>query len=291
MLFLPADSEKKIAKGADSGADGLILDLEDSVASGRKAIGRKLARSYLDAHPVGARRQPLLVRVNPLQSGMALVDLAAVAGGAPDYVILPKYRTADDVRALDHYLSALEVREGVPSGHIRIFVLATETAEGVFNLAGLAGSSPRLSHVAWAEFDLGAAVGAQDQFLDDGAWDDLYRTARGLGLAAAVAARAEPCNTVYIDYKNPDGLSAMARAARRAGFTCMMAIHPNQVATINEAFSVTESELEWSRRVVEAFAADPEAGVIGLDGIMLDLPHLNQAKRTLARAAAERGRG
>ncbi|MGE0338163.1 MAG: CoA ester lyase, partial [Gammaproteobacteria bacterium] len=200
MLFLPADSEKKIAKGEGTNADGLILDLEDSVAPSRKEEARRLARAYLDARPLGSRRKKLLVRINPLDGAMTLDDLAAVVGGAPDYVLLPKYRTREDVIRLDHYLSALEVREGVPRGHIRILVIGTETGQGVLNLAGLTGASPRLAYVSWGEFDLSADVGAETHLLPDGTWDDLFRTARALCLAAAASAGIEPCNTVFTDY-------------------------------------------------------------------------------------------
>ena len=286
MLFLPADSEKKIAKGEDTNADGLILDIEDSVALTRKDEARRLARAYLDARPLGSRKKKLLVRINPLDGTMTLDDLAAVVGGAPDYVLLPKYRTREDVVRLDHYLSALEVREGVPRGHIRILVIGTETGQGMLNLAGLTGASPRLAYVSWGEFDLSADVGAETHLLPDGGWDDLFRTARALCLAAAASAGIEPCNTVFTDYKDDAGLERAALGARRAGFTCMMAIHPNQVDTINRVFSVSEKELDWARRVVEAFESNPDTGVVGLDGIMLDKPHYTQAKRLIARAAA-----
>jgi len=286
MLFLPADSEKKIAKGEGTNADGLILDIEDSVALSRKDEARRLARAYLDARPLGSRKKKLLVRINPLDGTMTLDDLAAVVGGAPDYVLLPKYRTREDVIRLDHYLSALEVREGVPLGHIRILVIGTETGQGVLNLAGLTGASPRLAYVSWGEVDLSADVGAETHLLPDGGWDDLFRTARALCLAAAASAGIEPCNTVFTDYKDDAGLEQAALGARRAGFTCMMAIHPNQVDTINRVFSVGDKELDWARRVVEAFESNPDTGVVGLDGIMLDKPHYTQAKRLIARAAA-----
>lgn len=288
MLFLPADSEKKIAKGAGTNADGLILDLEDSIALSRKEEGRRLAREYLDANPIGKREKKLLVRINPLDGAMTLDDLAAVIGGAPDYVLLPKYRKREDVICLDHYLSALEVREGVPPGHVKILVIGTETGEALFNLGGLKDSSPRLSHVSWGEFDLSADVGAETHLLPDGGWDDLFRTARSLCLAAATSAGIEACNTVFTDFRDDEGLRLACEGARRAGFTSMMAIHPNQIDIINEAFSITDEQLEWSQRVVEAFDASPDVGVVGLDGIMLDKPHYTQAKRMIERAKAYR---
>ncbi len=286
MLFLPADSEKKIAKGAGTNADGLILDLEDSVALSRKDEGRRLARAYLDANPLGSRTQKLLVRVNPLCGDMTLGDLAAVVGGAPDYILLPKYRTREDVIRFDHYISALETRDGVPAGHIKILVIGTETGQGVLNMGGLTDCSDRLAYVSWGEFDLSADVGAETHRLPDGNWDDLFRTARSLCLAAAASAEIEPCNTVFTDFKDDEGLRDACLGARRAGFTCMMAIHPNQVDIINESFSFTVEQLEWSRRVVEVFEANPDMGVVGLDGIMLDKPHYTQAQRMIARSKA-----
>lgn len=287
MLFLPADSERKIAKGADSGADGLILDMEDSVAVHRKDEGRKLARAYLDAHPLGGRKQQLWCRINPLDGEMTLEDLSAVVGGAPDGLLMPKYRNREQVIMLDHWLTALEAREGVPAGHIKILVIATETAEGVLNMNTLPGASPRVTHVSWGEFDLGADIGAQSQFLDDGSWDDLYRLARAKCLATAIACGAEPCNTVHTDFRDEPGLREAIRKARLAGFTCMPAIHPNQIAAINEGFGVSEKELDWSRRVVAVFEENPDVGVAGLDGIMLDKPHYTQAKKVIARAEAQ----
>ncbi|MBP17551.1 MAG: CoA ester lyase [Gammaproteobacteria bacterium] len=288
MLFLPADSEKKIAKGEGTNSDGLILDLEDSIAPGRKAEGRRLAREYLDSHPITDRKQKLMVRINPLDGDMTLDDLAAVVGGAPDFVILPKYRTREDVIRLDHYLSALEIREGVTLGYIKILVIGTETGQALFNLGGLTDCSSRLAYVSWGEFDLSADVGAETHRLPDGSWDDLFRTARSLCVAAAASAGIEPCNTVFTDFKDDDGLRSACEGARRAGFTCMMAIHPNQVDIINEAFSITAEQLVWSQRVVDAFDSNPKVGVVGLDGIMLDKPHYTQAKRMIERAAMYR---
>ena len=285
MLFLPADSEKKLAKGETTNSDGLILDLEDSIAMSRKSEGRRLAREYLDSHPVESRTQKLLVRVNPLDGDLTLGDLAAVVGGAPDYIMLPKYRTREDVLRLDHYLSALEVHEGIPHGFIKILVIGTETGQSLFNLGGLTDCSARLAYVSWAEFDLSADIGAETHRLPDGSWDDLFRTARSLCLAAAASAQIEPCNTVFTDFRDEEGLRDACIGARRAGFTCMMAIHPNQVDIINEAFSFTEDQLTWSRRVVAAFDENPDLGVVGLDGIMLDKPHYTQAVRMIARAA------
>lgn len=285
MLFLPADSEKKLSKGPISGADGLVLDLEDSVAPSRKNEARKLARAYLDDRPIEARSQKLMVRVNPLEGDMTLDDLSAVIGGAPDYIIMPKFRVREDVIKMDHYITALEARDGVPLGQTKILVIGTETGQGVLNMGGLTNCSDRLAYISWGEYDLSADIGAETHLQLDGSWDDLFRTARALCLAAATSAGVEACNTVFTDYKDSDGLETAAKAARVAGFTCMMAIHPNQVEIINRVFSIDEKTLEWSRRVVAIFDENPELGVVGLDGIMLDKPHYTQAKRLIARAA------
>ncbi len=285
MLFLPADSEKKLSKGPTSGADGLVLDLEDSVAPSRKNEARKLARAYLDDRPIEARSQKLMVRVNPLEGDMTLDDLSAVIGGAPDYIIVPKFRVREDVIKMDHYITALEARDGVPLGQTKILVIGTETGQGVLNMGGLTDCSDRLAYISWGEYDLSADIGAETHLQLDGSWDDLFRTARALCLAAATSAGVEACNTVFTDYKDSDGLETAAKAARVAGFTCMMAIHPNQVEIINRVFSIDEKTLEWSRRVVAIFDENPELGVVGLDGIMLDKPHYTQAKRLIARAA------
>ena len=285
MLFLPADSEKKLSKGTGSGADGLVLDLEDSVAPSRKNEARKLARAYLDDRPIEARSQKLMVRVNPLEGDMTLDDLSAVIGGAPDYIIMPKFRVREDVIKMDHYITALEARDGVPLGQTKILVIGTETGQGVLNMGGLTNCSDRLAYISWGEYDLSADIGAETHLQLDGSWDDLFRTARALCLAAATSAGVEACNTVFTDYKDSDGLETAAKAARVAGFTCMMAIHPNQVEIINRVFSIDEKTLEWSRRVVAIFDENPELGVVGLDGIMLDKPHYTQAKRLIARAA------
>lgn len=285
MLFLPADSEKKLSKGVGSGADGLVLDLEDSVSPARKGEARRLARAYLDERPFASRKQKLMVRVNPLEGDMTLDDLCAVIGGAPDYIIMPKFRVREDIIKMDNYITALEVRDGVPSGQTKILVIGTETGQGVLNMGSLTNSSDRLAYISWGEYDLSADIGAETHLQPDGTWDDLFRTARALCLAAAASAGVEPCNTVFTDFKDFEGLEAAAKAARIAGFTCMMAIHPNQVETINRVFSIDEKTLEWSRRVVAIFDENPELGVVGLDGIMLDKPHYTQAKRLIARAA------
>lgn len=283
MLFVPGDSERKLAKGTGSPADALILDLEDSVAAERTAIARGLVRDYLDAHSDRVTRQ-LWVRINPLSTAQALPDLAAVVGGRPDGIILPKPGSGADVTVLDHYLSALEVREGVPAGSVKIIPVATETAGAVFTLGSYAGCSARLAGMTWGAEDLSAALGASTNRAAGGSYAFTFEMARSLCLAGAVAAGVQPLDTLYADFRNAAGLAADSRASRQTGFTGRLAIHPDQVSIINEAFTPDPAEVAHARRVIDAFAASPGIGVVGLDGMMLDMPHLKQARRVLEMA-------
>lgn len=281
LLFVPGDSEKKLAKSLGSGADVLIADLEDSVVPDRKEEARRITRDFLAARRGGAK---LFVRVNPLASGMILSDLAAIAGGRPDGIVLPKAEGSGDIGTVDHYLAALEAREGVPPGAIAILPIVTETAAAMFALGSYAGSSARLCGMMWGCEDLAAAVGAAENRGTDGSYAQPFELARSLCLFAAAAAGVAAIDTVFTDFRDDAGLEREARAADRCGFTAKAAIHPNQVATINRAFTPDEAAIAWARKVVDAFAANPAAGVVGLEGKMLDRPHLRAARRVLERA-------
>jgi citrate lyase subunit beta/citryl-CoA lyase len=284
-LFVPGDSERKLAKGEGVGADVLILDLEDAVAAERRPFARGLVREYLAARK-GRRSPELWVRVNPLDSADALPDLAAVLPGAPDGIVVPKTNSAEDVVRLGHYLSALEAANGIADGETRILPVATETARALFHLDSYAGASARLAGLTWGAEDLPAALGASTNRGPDGELAFVYQLARALCLAAAVAADVQPIDTVYPDFRDSAGLEKNAARARMDGFTGKIAIHPDQVAVIHRAFTPSELELTHARRVIEAFAAQPGAGTVALDGKMLDKPHLKQAERTLSFARA-----
>jgi citrate lyase subunit beta/citryl-CoA lyase len=277
FLFVPAHSERKLARGLESGADALILDLEDSVAAANRPTARKLARDFLDTH--SSDRIARYVRINPLASGLALDDLAATVAGRPDGVLLPKC-VPDDVRTLDHYLSAFEAASGNPVGAARIVAIATETPQAVFALGHYAGASPRLEAITWGAEDLAACIGGSNRTLD-GLYDGPYTLARSLCLLAASAAGVAAIDTIYTDFRDPEGLKAECAAAKRSGFAGKMAIHPAQLAAINEAFSTSAAEREWAERVIAAFAAQPDAGTLALDGKMIDKPHLVLARRLL----------
>jgi citrate lyase subunit beta/citryl-CoA lyase len=280
FLFVPADSERKLARGPQSGADALILDLEDSVVPANRPAARILARGFLDA--AGSAGFQRWVRVNPLASGAALDDLAAIVPGRPDGILLPKC-VPDDLRTLDHYLAAFEAAAALPVGATRVIAIATETPAAMFAIGNYAGVSPRLFGITWGAEDLAACIGGANRRAD-GIYDDVYRLARTLCLLAASAAGVEPIDTIYTDFRDGAGLAEECAAARRSGFTAKMAIHPAQVAVINRSFTAGEDERAWARRVVALFAENPEAGAIALDGKMVDRPHLTLARRLLGLA-------
>jgi citrate lyase subunit beta/citryl-CoA lyase len=286
LLFVPADSPRKLEKSLDSGADALIVDLEDAVALAAKPAAREGAHDFLRAAGKMARRPMLIVRINALDSGLADADLDAIMPAAPDAIMLPKSRRGADVQHLSVKLAVREAENDLPDGAVRIIPIATETADAIFGLASYAGASARLAGLTWGAEDLAAALGAETNRLADGGYADPYRLARAMTLFAARAADVEPIDTVFPNFRDEAGLRAECAAARRDGFTGKMAIHPGQVAAINEAFTPSAEALDHARKIVAAFARQPDAGVLNLDGAMIDRPHLKQAERLLARTGA-----
>ena len=287
LLFIPGDSEKKLAKAETFAADALILDLEDSVAPDAKREARERVVAYLKDRPAGARTSKLWVRINPLDSPQALEDLAAVAPAAPDGIMLPKAAGPADVARLSHYLDALERVGHVQSGSIQILPIVTEVPIAPFRLGEYAvADMPRLWGLTWGAEDLSAAIGASTNLDPAGGWAFTYQMVRSLTLLAAHAAGVQPIETLYVDFRDREGLAASCAAARREGFTGRIAIHPAQVEVINAGFTPSAAETAEARRVVDAFEAAGGAGTVGLDGRMLDITHLKQAQRTLAAAEA-----
>lgn len=290
-LFVPGDSDRKLAKGDTSPADALILDLEDAVAPEAKPAAREKVRDFLGARPRGTRKAQLWVRINPLDDA-ALIDLAAVIGGAPDGIIVPKTDGPKDIEMLGHFLDALEVREGVAPGSTGIMPVATETAKAPFHLGEFADARlPRLIGLTWGAEDLPAAIGASTNRDASGEWAFTYRWVRSATLLAAKAAGVQAIETLHADFRDAEGLRAACRGAAQEGFTGRLAIHPDQVAIINEAFAPSEKDVAHARRVVAAFEAAPGLGTVGLDGRMLDVPHLKQARQVLALHEAYAARG
>lgn len=277
LLFAPGDSERKLAKAGASEADLVLLDLEDAVAEANKPAARALVGEHLRT---AERKQPQWVRINPLDTPHALADLAAIVPGRPDGIMLPK-ATRAEAELLHHYLTALEAAHGLPQGGIRTIVVATETAQAIFGLGNYAGC-PRLAALTWGAEDSATALGAMHNRDESGEYDFPYQVFRTLALAGAAAAGVTPIETIHGDFRDLDGLEKVATKARRAGFRGMLAIHPDQVAVINRAFSPSPAEIERAERIVAAFDGAPGVGTIGLDGEMLDMPHLKRAQAVLA---------
>lgn len=290
FLFIPGDSEKKIGKVDGVAADAFIFDLEDAVAPARKPVAREMVPAFIKDRPKGTRKSQLWVRVNPLDTPYTLQDLAAIVPAHPDGIMLPKVNGPEDVAQVSHYLSALETAAGIEVGSIKILPVATETAISPFRLGDYATAKlDRLYGLTWGAEDLSSAIGASGNTDASGEWTHTYKMVRSLCLLGAHAAGGEAVDTLYVDFRDPDGLRASCRASRAEGFSGRVAIHPAQVDIINESFSPSEEEVDFARRVVELFAANPDSGTLGLDGKMLDIPHLNQAKKTLAMHEARRG--
>jgi citrate lyase subunit beta/citryl-CoA lyase len=277
MLFVPGDSPRKFEKASQGNASALILDLEDSVVADKKGEARGTTRDLL-LSPRGA--QQLYVRVNALDTGLTLDDLAAIMPGRPDGIVLPKSRGGEDVRKLSLWLDAFEAAAGTKSGSTRIVVVATETAEAMFGLGTYKAASPRLAGLMWGAEDLAAALGATENG-SGGSFHSPYRLARDLCLIAAAAAEVAAIDTVYTDIDNLAGLEQETRIARRDGFSAKALIHPKHVDIVNTAFEPSAAERAWAEKVVAAFADNPSSGTLRLDGRMLDRPHLRAARKVL----------
>ena len=253
LLFVPADSERKLARAPHSGADALILDLEDSVVPVNRRLARRQARDFLVSTTAGGLVR--YIRINPLSSGAALDDLAAVVPGKPDGILLPKC-VPEDLRTLDHYLAALEVATSISCGTIRVIAIATETPAAMFALGGYAGVSARLEAITWGAEDLSACLGGSNRRAD-GTYDDVYRLARSLCLLGAAAAGVVAIDTIYTDFNDAAGLAAESAAARRSGFAAKMAIHPAQVPVINHAFPPAKKNLPGRARLLPSLPRTP----------------------------------
>jgi len=279
FLFVPADSERKMQKAFVSKADALILDLEDSVAASARADARVLAREYIEG------RTDTWIRINPLDTEDADLDLEAVISGRPAGIILPKPASAGDAIDLGFRLDELEQEHGIESGATKILPLCTERPEALFALGGYVGATPRLAGLSWGAEDLSTAIGAMANRDESGNWLAPYQLARSLTLFAAAAAGVPAFDTVFTDFRDLDGLAVYAANARRDGFVGMLAIHPAQIDVINNAFRISKKQRRHAQRIVDLFAANPGAGALGLDGEMIDRPHLLQAQRILELAA------
>lgn len=278
-LFAPGDSERKMQKAVEGAADVVIFDLEDAVAIENKPEARRMVREFLEAN--AEARSRIFVRVNPLDGPYTLEDLAAIMPGRPGGIMLPKAYGRQDVEALDKFISALEVANGIEQGSTPVIVLLTEVAECMFH-AGEFKGAPRLLALTWGAEDLADSIGAQSNRNPDGSFAFTYELARSLCLLGAATAGVPAIETIQGDFRDTDGLKTRAESVRRAGFRGMLAIHPAQVDIINEAFTPAEEEIAEAREIVGLFEANPGAGTIGWKGGMLDRPHLSRARQLLS---------
>ena len=278
FLFVPADSERKVEKAAGVGADALILDLEDAVVPDARPAARRLAAEYLKG------RDNVWVRVNPVDTEDCEADLEAVMASEPAGIMLPKPRHARDAVRLSERIDVLENHHGIEHGQTRIIALCTEHPEALLTLHSYVGTVPRLAGLSWGAEDLSAAVGATAKRSTKGEWLPPYEMARSMCLFAAAAAEVAAIDTVFTDFRDDKGLLRYAANARRDGFSGMLAIHPDQVEPINAAFSPSAEEIEHAQRIVELFEQNPGVGTVGLEGKMIDRPHLVQARRLLQQA-------
>lgn len=284
LLFVPADSPRKLARGMASGADALIIDLEDSVAPDGKSAARDIAAGFLRETVPQRERPVLIVRVNALDTGLTDADLDAVVGARPDGILLPKAEGGASVTLLDAKLAAREALAGLDDGALFIHALTTETAAALFRAGTYGGSSARLTALTWGAEDLSVALGSESNRDSDGAFTEPFRFARTLCLAGAAAAEVPAIDTVYVDFRNDAGFLREAEEARRDGFSGKLAIHPAQVPVINAVFTPSPAAIAAADAVIAAFAAAPGAGVVAIGGVMYDRPHLRRAERLLARA-------
>ncbi len=279
LLFVPADRPERFAKAAASRADAIILDIEDSVALSQKTIAREAVAAFLS----GARPCPSFVRVNPLSSGMAGDDLAAILPYRPDAIVFPKAEGANSIATLDNMMRDI-LGAGAGAALPPILPIATETPAAMFELGSYRHVAGRLIGLTWGAEDLPAAMGAVTGRDVDGRFTPPVEMARSLCLFGAHAAAVAAIETVYPQFTDADGFAAYLSRARRDGFTGSLAIHPAQVAAINAAFSPNAEEIAHAREIVSAFAANPDAGTLQIGGRMVDAPHLKAAQALLARA-------
>jgi citrate lyase subunit beta/citryl-CoA lyase len=286
LLFVPADSGRKLDKAMASGADAVIVDLEDSIAAENKAEARKSAAEFLKSVVQLEKRPRLLVRVNGLQTGLTDADLDTIVPARPDAIMLPKAEGGASVAHADAKLTAREAIAGIADGHIKIVAIATETAASLFLAGTYGGSSARLEGMTWGAEDLSADLGAEVNRDAVGRFLSPYLMARALCLAGAAAAHVQAIDTIAVEFRNIAAVRRETEEARRDGFTAKMAIHPAQVPVINEVFTPTAAAVAKAREVVAAFAAHPGKGTVGIDGMMYDRPHLERARQLIERATA-----
>lgn len=284
LLFTPGDSDRKLAKGLTIGADVILIDLEDAVASENKVAARENVAEFLRQDETRQSPTPLYVRINDLETEWAMADLERIVPAQPAGIMLPKARSNEDVETLAKILDSLEQKEGLKQGQTLILVIAPEISDALLNMPSFQSCGPRVTGLAWGSEDLATSLGARSSLDDQGVYRAPMELARTMCLCAGSAAHIHAIDTVYPDFRDLEGLKLNAERAAADGFSGKLAIHPDQVAVINAAFTPTDDEVTHAREIVAAFDAEPGAGVINLNGAMVDKPHLAHAQKVLERA-------
>lgn len=278
-LFIPGDSERKLAKATQTGAHALIIDLEDAVTADRKPLGRAMTGEWLQQ---ASDKSRVWVRINAVDTGLWREDLAAIIAAAPAGIMVPKAAGPGEIAMIDAELTALEHAHGLAPGQVRIVPLISETARAAVTIPAYVDATlPRLAGLTWGAEDLGAALGAARKRDAHGRWTDTFRMVRAQTLLVAHAVGCWAIDTLHADFRDEAGLAVVATEAAADGFAGMLAIHPAQVAVINQAFAPDEAALHEARAIVAAFAANPGVGALQIDGKMVDQPHLRQARALL----------
>ena len=280
-IFIPGANEKMLSKAASLEADLILFDLEDSVRENQKQAARELVANILRQDRPAAKA--LGVRVNALDTLHLADDLRAVLIAKPDLVLLPKVESGDDLNQIDALITSIEADVNIAVGSTKLIILTAETPGSLFRFDSIENVSNRLLAMTWGPEDLASELGAASSRHHSGGWLPPFQLAQTLCLAKACDLGVQALDTVMADFKDLDGLKSECIAAKELGFTGKLAIHPSQLAVINEVFSPTEQEIKFARRVVELFKSTPNAGALQLDGAMVDIPHLRAAKRLLAR--------
>lgn len=283
MHFVPGASEKMLTKSLDTAADSLVLDLEDAVTPDRKTEARQVVADWLGQ--VDFRGKERTVRINPLDTPWGLEDVTVTMAQPPDAYVVPKVSSLAELTRLDAEISRLEAQHGHPPGAVGLILVATETPLGALNLPTFS-QCPRVIALSWGAEDLSAALGGARNRHPDGRYLDVYRHCRVQTLLCAAAAGLQPVDTVFVDIADEEGLARECREAAWSGYTGKITIHPAQIDVVNAAFSPSEEEVAEAERLVAAMAQAEREGrmAIAFEGKMVDVPHLNRARRLLQRA-------
>ena len=287
LHFVPGGNDRMFTRAITLPADGLILDLEDAVAPDRKAATRGVVREWLAQKDFGGRER--WVRMNPIATGLGEADLEETIAGRPDGYVVPKPGRAADIREVARILDRLEQQHGIPNGATRLTVIATETPEGLLNIREISTASPRTVAISWGVEDLGAAMGLGRVRDGAGRYLDIPRYARVMCSVVASAAGVEAIDTVFTDIADLDGLRRECEEGVAMGFTGKISIHPSQIPVINDVFTPAKDAVAEARELIALFEVNARHGIYAFTfkGQMVDAPHLNRAKKLLARAGAE----